>query len=74
MDVVTGAVDTAGTMAGGKATELTCAGTGEDGTHCYRGAVRPPVGGPSGYAVRVTPSHPALSSPYETGLVLWAEG
>ena len=72
VDVLTGAADPAGNLSETAVTRLTLAETGQDATHRYSGTVQPPQGGPAGYAVRVTPGHPALNGPYETGLALWA--
>jgi starch phosphorylase len=44
----------------------------EDGICIYSCAVVPPAGGRTGYAIRVTPDHPALPDPVDAGLVLWA--
>ena len=39
------------------------------GDGLYRGTIQPGTAGPWGVTVRVIPVHPALISPYDTGLV-----
>jgi starch phosphorylase len=47
--------------------------TGRDeGVFTYRGVFRTSAAGLYGYAVRVLPNHPDLTSPMELGLVTWA--
>lgn len=43
-----------------------------DGAYTYEGEIPCRTSGLHGYSIRVIPSHPDLSTPFEPGLIIWA--
>jgi starch phosphorylase len=69
VQVVHGRVDESDRLVDYTVTPLTLAETYEHGRHRYEGAVSLASTGAFGYTVRVVPTHPALASDAELGLV-----
>ncbi len=70
-----GPTDSWGHIREGCAVPMMCEQTaGDDGAHWFCGRMECRETGQHGLAVRVLPSHPDQSNPYELGLVLWEKG
>ena len=50
---------------------LTCVGGGEHGALRYHLELTPELCGKLEYRIRIFPTHPALTHPFETGLMIW---
>ncbi|MEX2587601.1 MAG: alpha-glucan family phosphorylase [Actinomycetota bacterium] len=53
-------------------TQMAVAGNNQEGSHRFSGTFECSVAGRYGFALRVVPAHPSLTSYTETGLILWA--
>lgn len=69
-----GAVDSEGEIVNGET--VTMDYQGKDSANCsiYTADISYNSSGFQGLSLRVLPQHPYMSNPYETGLILWAEG
>lgn len=68
-----GPIDAHGGISGGEVVQMTLNGKAENGAFKFSGAIRYFRSGRHGFTVRVLPHHSDLSSPFETGLIQWAE-
>ncbi len=69
-----GTVDAHGNIMEGEIIPMMPSGENEGGTHLFSGAIRYFKSGLHGFTVRVLPHHDELASPFETGLIFWADG
>ena len=69
-----GPVDAHGSIIGGEIVPMTASSQKDGESHLYSGAIRYFKSGLHGFTVRVLPHHDELGSPFETGLILWADG
>ena len=69
-----GTVDAHGNITDGEIIPMMASGENEGDTHLFSGAIRYFKSGLHGFTVRVLPHHDELASPFETGLILWADG
>ncbi|HEU5315469.1 MAG TPA: alpha-glucan family phosphorylase, partial [Chloroflexota bacterium] len=72
-----GPVDADGQITRGQSVEMQAASgdaatEGQGGAYTYEGHIPCRSSGLHGYSIRVVPSHPDLSNPFEPGLVAWA--
>ena len=72
VDVLSGGANSRGALAPQRVSPLRLESIGDDGICRYRGAVAAAASGRQGYSIRVTPDHPALAEPADSGLALWA--
>jgi starch phosphorylase len=68
-----GMLDARGDISEGKRTPMALVEQRGDGDHLYEGAISTSCSGRYGYTVRVLPQHEDMGSPYETGMVTWAQ-
>lgn len=73
IELYQGAVNADGQIVNGLPVVMDYQGTDEHNNSIYTGDVTYHVSGLQGLSLRVLPKHEYLSSPYEPGLVLWAE-
>jgi starch phosphorylase len=66
-----GHVDSLGEIPSPQALAMSPDGKAEHGVVVYHGAIPCKSSGQHGFAVRVLPRHPALASPFTTGLITW---
>ena len=69
-----GAVDSEGEIVNGATVTMDYQGKNGGNSSIYTANISYGSSGFQGLSLRVLPQHPYLSSPYEPGLVLWAEG
>jgi glycogen phosphorylase len=67
-----GLVNPDGEIVKGQPVALSLEKTDENGNHQYHGAVDCQTSGQMGYALRILPRHPDMTSPFETRLITWA--
>jgi starch phosphorylase len=68
-----GMLDARGDISEGNRTPMALVEQRGDGDHLYEGAISTSCSGRYGYTVRVLPQHEDMGSPYETGMVTWAQ-
>jgi glycogen phosphorylase len=73
IELYQGAVNADGQIVNGLPVVMDYQGTDEHNNSIYTGDVTYTASGLQGLSLRVLPKHEYLSSPYEPGLVLWAE-
>jgi starch phosphorylase len=72
VSMLAGEADAEGRLTPAGTTPLVLTEASPDGVCRFEGTFEPPASGRTGYAVRITPRHPALRQPEDTGLVTWA--
>jgi starch phosphorylase len=73
VELYQGVLDDKGQIASGEVIAMSYLQSDNDGSHLFVGAIPCRVSGLHGYALRILPRHEDLSSPYEPGLILWAD-
>jgi len=68
-----GPIDVRGGIDSGEIIPMSVSEKAENGTYLFSGAIRYFKSGRHGFTVRVLPHHDDLGSPFETGLVHWAQ-
>ena len=74
VELFEGPVEPDGTLESGSATALTASSRDDEAVAVFRGVQRRPPGENLGFGVRVSPRHPDLADPHETGKMLWWGG
>jgi starch phosphorylase len=67
-----GPIDARGNIVEGEVVQMSASGKADSGDSLFTGAIRYFRSGRHGFTVRVMPHHDELSSPFETGLIQWA--
>lgn len=72
VEVFYGKLNTRGEFASGKSVPMTAESANADGTYSFTAALRYHTSGDRGVSVRVLPSNPNLPSPFQPGIIRWA--
>ena len=73
VELYQGLLDDKGQILGAEVIGMSCVQSDGDGSHLFIGAIPCRTSGLHGYALRILPCHEDLGSPYEPGLILWAD-
>jgi len=68
-----GPLDTKGEISSKEVTVMNCVEAKGNGEYIFAGVIPCRISGRYGYTLRLLPHHEDLSSPYEPGLILWAQ-
>jgi starch phosphorylase len=74
VEVFYGRLDTRGEFKSGESVPMLASGPGPDGTQRFEASLKYHTSGDRGVSVRVLPKHPLLASPFQPGIIRWANG